>query len=237
MKFLKIFFLFLWGFFFQSCGKKAPPIPIKESLPKEVTFSISATPFGFDLLIELPSETKGNYPLTKIKTLIIEKKEINLENPKNIKIKEIKLKPKLHSAGRLIVYSDSELKSGFQYSYRLKIKKDLFVETPFSEEKVVFWTTPPSVIKNLSIKIDEPDILTLNWDFPTYDLKGKPLREPSFFRIERYSEDKIKNFEVNQNFFRDKIEPSSKVCYRIQALINFRGTIIPGLKSEFFCYP
>ncbi|BAU23542.1 hypothetical protein THC_1170 [Caldimicrobium thiodismutans] len=230
-------FFFLITILLSGCGRKAPPLPISQSIPKAPQLNVEATPFGFNLWITLPSETQGGNPLNKITSLIIEREEFNENLPQKPKVKHFKLKPKLHSAGRLILYSDSDLKPGFRYTYRLKLKKDFLVETPFQEERVVYWTDPPGLIEDIKWQINEEGFLLLSWAPPLLDVKGNPLSGSIFYHVERYINENLETYEVKEAIFKDKVSTQIKVCYRIQPLLNFKGTLIPGPKSESICYP
>jgi hypothetical protein len=235
MKFIKFLILIL-SLSLISCGKKAPPLPIKESIPKEPSLQIKATQGGFELLITLPTHTQGGYLLTKIKKLIIEKKEWSLDRAKaEKKIYKIKLKPSLHPAATTIVYNDYKVKNRYCYSYRVKVEKDFLVKTPFTAPVSVCWHNPPSFPENFRIKQVQKNVILLSWDRPTKDIYGLKLKEGVFYRIEKLFQGKKKVIEVKGNEFWDKITSSKKVCYRIRAVLDFKGTLIPGPKTPQIC--
>jgi len=235
MKRLSLLLLML--LFLSSCGRKAPPLPVEKSIPEEASLEIEATSFGFDLWITLPSQTKGGFPLNQISYLEIERKEEPEFFQGKSKTKTIKIKPRLHSAGRLFLYTDKDLKPGFKYTYRLRIKKDFLVGTPFYAEKTLYWLTPPTGIKNFSLKPGERGELFLTWAPPSLNLKGEPLIGELFFNLERTLQGKRDLFELEANSFKDKWDGQSKVCYRVRALLGYKGTSIPGPFSEPLCYP
>lgn len=236
MKIFSLLFL-IFGLVLSGCGRKAPPLPITQSVPKAPQLNIEATSLGFNLWINLPSETQGGYPLNKIKALIIEREELSERTPQKPKINYLKLKPRLHSAGRIILYSDTDLRPGYRYTYRLKIKKDFLVETPFLEEKMVYWTDPPGPVENIRGQITEEGAFLLSWNPPYLDQKGNPLRGSLYYRLERYQGEELETFEIKEALFKDKPPGNIRVCYRIQPVLNYKGTSIPGLKSEPLCYP
>ncbi|MCS7200046.1 MAG: hypothetical protein N2327_00475 [Caldimicrobium sp.] len=220
-----------------SCGKKTSPLPIEKSIPEDPQLEIEITPLGFNLWINLPSQTKGGFPLNKISSLIIEREERSLESPSKPKFKHIVLKPKLHSAARLFLYSDTELKGGHEYRYRLKIKKDFLVSSPFVSEKVVFWSNPPSFPEKFQILPLEHGKIKLSWETPKVDIKNHPLKGEVFFRIEKQSGDKTISFETKEKSLIEEFRGDMRICYRLQAILNYQGTLIPGLKTAPLCYP
>ncbi|WP_038057557.1 fibronectin type III domain-containing protein [Thermodesulfobacterium hydrogeniphilum] len=234
--FLKYFLIFsvlaFWG-----CGKKSPPLSIEQSIPKDIYFEVKATQAGFELLINLPTETRGGYPLTKIKKLIIEKKEIPLDIPKaKEKVYKIKLSPKLHSAGNLIIYNDYKVKNRYAYTYRIKIEKDFLVKTSYTEPITVYWHNPPGLPKNFKIIPYEKNMVILSWEKPVHDIYGLYLEGTIFYEIEKITDSKTEIIKIkNKKEFWDKIDSSQRTCYSIRAVLNFRGTPIPGPKIPEKC--
>ncbi|MFN3921277.1 MAG: hypothetical protein ACK4K4_02620 [Caldimicrobium sp.] len=233
---MKRYLLLLIIMFLCACGRKAPPLPIEKSLPKEPELEIETTPLGVNLWITLPTTTQGGYPLNKIKALIIEKEEVSLAEPSKIKKKRIKLSPKLHSAANLYLYTDKELKSNFLYKYRLKIEKDFLVKSAFTEEKMVFWTTPPFPPSNIKIIPISQEEIELVWDPPFLNLNKEPLQGEIYYRLEKITSFERKFIEVRDRHFRDK-RSHDRVCYQLQTLLKFYETIIPSPFSETLCYP
>jgi len=236
-KIRKILFIFGLSLFIFSCGKKTSPLPIKESIPKDLSFEVRLNPKGVNLLIYLPTETKGGYPLSKIKKLIIEKVEVPLDIPKAKKKKKIiKLSPKLHSAGNLFVYTDYKLKHRHSYTYRVKVIKDFFVKTPFTEPIKIFWHNPPNFPQKFQIKSLGKDAVLITWKRPKKDIYGLYLEGEVFYQIERISKEGVRLIKVKgkEEYF-DKIKVGEKVCYNIRAILNFRGTLIPGPKTPDKC--
>ncbi|PMP96636.1 MAG: hypothetical protein C0169_04400 [Thermodesulfobacterium geofontis] len=233
----KILFLLISVFLIFSCGKKTEPFPIKESIPKGLSFEINLNPQGAELLISLPTKTEGGYSLNKIKALIIEKIELPLDIPKAKKKKKtIKLSPKLHSAGNLFIYNDYELKHRHQYTYRIKVIKDFLVETPFTEPITIFWHNPPSFPQKFQIKLLGEDALLITWERPKEDIYGLYLEGEVFYQLEKVSKEGIKLVKIkNKEEYFDKIKSGEKVCYNIRAILNFRGTFIPGPKTPDKC--
>ncbi|MCS7149383.1 MAG: hypothetical protein N2Z40_04940 [Caldimicrobium sp.] len=235
MKGFTILLCFL--FLFTACGRKAPPLPVEKSIPDDPQLEIEATSLGFNLWINLPSETKGGYPLNKIKALIIEREEISVKQSSKPRLKHYTLKPKLHSAGRLLLFSDTDLKAGFHYKYSLKLEKDFLVKTPFISERVVSWTTPPSFPMNVKVELTNEGRLRLTWDPPLHDLQNQPLAGDIFFRIERHALGKVTLYETRERFFLDEKPEEIGICYRLQTVLNYFGTLIPSPKSGPVCYP
>ncbi len=127
MNFKKLGIIFFTGFlFFTACGKKSPPIPIEESMPKNPEIKIYPALYGANLFVELPFYTKKGYPLLEIKKLIIKIKGPNKE-------KVLEFHPFIHSAARTFPVQ-LLLESGKCYRFGIRIVKNIFVETPF------FWT-------------------------------------------------------------------------------------------------
>jgi hypothetical protein len=79
---LKILGFFLASFLLVSCGRKAPPLPIEKSIPQVPGLSAEVEGQAIKLLIDLPSQTSGGSYLTSLKALIIEKREVFLDDPK-----------------------------------------------------------------------------------------------------------------------------------------------------------
>lgn len=238
-KFVKICFkIFLFIFVLLSCGKKTPPLPIEKSIPENVSFKIIPTEASLDLLIILPTKTKGGYALTKIKKIVIEKKEKSLDIP-NIKEKKkiIKISPKIHSAGNIYIYSDYKVKHRYQYKYRIKVIKDFLVKTPFTEEKIAYWHNPPNIPPNFKIRFLKPDAVYITWDRPSKDIFGLYLEGKVFYRLKKITSKYVKIWEIKDRteFFDNKVKPFKKICYRIRAVLNFRGTLIPGPESPEKC--
>lgn len=233
MNILKVSIL-IFSLFFLACGRKAPPLPIEKSIPKNPELEIEATPLGLNLWITLPEKTIGGLPLNKIKALIIDREEISLESSKTLSKVSIKLKPKLHSAGRVFLYTDTDLKEKTCYIYRLRIEKDFLVSTPFTEGERACWTTPPKPPKGISIHVDSEGSTILKWTPPDIDLKGAPLIGKLSYKIIKYSDHKITSHEVADSTFIDHAK-GFKICYRIQTVLHFHGTSIPSPLSELIC--
>lgn len=233
---MRKYFLFFIIFFLIACGRKAPPLPLEKSIPKQPGLEIETTPLGINLWITLPTTTQGGYPLNKIKVLIIEKEEIPLTHTSKVIKKKIKLSPKLHSAANLYLYTDKDLKPNFLYKYRLRIEKDFLVKTPFSEEKRIFWTTPPLPPSNIKINPLSEEEIQLVWDPPFLNLNNEPLQGEIYYRIVKITSKERKIIELVDRYFRDK--PSIEgICYQLQTLLKFYETIIPSPFSEVICYP
>ncbi len=234
--FLKYFLIFLvltfWG-----CGIKKPPLSIEESMPENFYFKVKATQAGFELFIYLPTQTEGGYPLTEIKKLIIEKREISLDIPKaKEKVYKIKLSPKLHSAANLITYNDYKVKNKYAYTYRIKIGKDFLVKTSYTEPITVYWHNPPGLPKDFRIILYEKNTVMLSWKRPEHDIYGHNLEGEIFYEIEKAINSKTEIIKIkNKKEFWDKIDSSQKTCYSIRAVLNFRGTPIPGPKTPEKC--
>lgn len=235
-KYFWMVFIFL-VFFLGGCGKKNPPLPPSKSIPKEFSFEVKPTEAGFDLIVYLPIETKGGYPLIKISSLIIEKEEISLDSPKaKPKIYEIKLSPKLHSAGNLYVYHDYQVKHRHRYKYRIKIKKDFLVKTDWFEfPGYLYWHNPPLFPENISFQVLPEKAVLLTWKKPEKDIEGLSIDYPISYEIEKISGPKVESFYVRKEGFFEKLSDVNKTCYRIRSILNFRGTQIPGPKSPPLC--
>lgn len=222
--------------FVSSCGKKAPPLSIEESIPSDFEFEIEATQAGFNLWITLPTKTQGNYTLVSIKKLFIEKREKPLDSSQGKeKVKFIELSPKLHSAGNLFLYSDYKVKHRHQYSYRIKIVKDFLVETEWSPWITVFWHNPPGVPENFNFKIVGERSVFLTWERPKTDIFGDYLEGEVLYELFKKTQDREKVFTLKKTDFFEKLSEGEKVCYSVRALLNFRETLIPGPKSTEKC--
>ncbi|MDF2954108.1 MAG: hypothetical protein OD816_001353 [Thermodesulfobacterium sp.] len=236
-KIKKFLFLFGLGFLILSCGKKTEPFPIEESIPKGLSFEIKLNTQGAEILVYLPIKTQGGYSLNKIKKLIIEKIEVPLDIPKaKKKRKVIKISPKLHSAGNLFIYNDYNLKHRHQYTYRVKVVKDFLVETPFTEPITIFWHNPPGLPQSFQLRLFGEDAVLITWKKPEKDIYGLFLEGEAFYEIEKRSEEKINFIKVRgkEEYF-DELKPGEKVCYSIRAVLDFRGTLIPGPKTPYKC--
>ncbi|MFN4197071.1 MAG: hypothetical protein ACK4FM_03575 [Caldimicrobium sp.] len=233
---MKKFILFLICTLLISCGKKTPPLPIEKSIPKEPVFNIEVTSTGINLWITLPTETKEGKILTNIKALIIEREEIPLEGFKKSKSKTIKLTPKLHTAGNLILYSDQNLEPNFAYKYRLKVVKDFLVKTPYTEGKIVYWTTPPMPPSNFQIIPYSQEEILITWDQPILNLNREPLKGEVIYRLEERSQGEKKVKEIKDREILVKVSKDG-ACFSVQALLKFYDTFIPSPPSEVLCFP
>ncbi len=234
---MKILIIFIFLFLLSSCGKKAPPIPIEKSIPQQPEITYEPTPFGINIWINLPEKTEGGYPLNKIKFIEIEKKEEPLRGDSKGKIKKIKLKTKLHSAGRYLLFTDSELKPAHKYTYRIKLKKDFLVETPYYGEQTLYWTYPPSAVRNITLILSSSEELILKWDAPTENIQGGPLIAEPFYSVERIQNGNLKYFNVKETYFKERVSSKERICYRVRPILDYFGTLIPGPYSEKLCYP
>lgn len=233
MKRLALIFILIFIF---SCGRKTPPLPIEKSVPKEPALEIEATHLGVNLWITLPTETKEGNVLTKIKALILEKEEIPIDGFHKPKKKFIKLTPKLHTAGNLILYSDRDLKPNFAYKYRLKIEKDFLVKTPFTAERIFFWTTPPMPPSNFQIIPYSEEEILISWDQPLLNLNREPLKGELIYRLEEWSQGEKKVKELKERKILARVSKEG-ACFSVQALLKFHDTFIPSPPSEELCYP
>lgn len=217
-----------------ACGRKTPPFPIEKSIPQEPDLEIEATPLGFNLWITLPDKTKSGLPLNKIRALIIEKEKVSIENQKTISKTTIKLKPKLHSAGRIFLYTDTELEERSCYIYRLKLEKDILVSTSFTQGQKACWTTPPKPPSQISFERTFDGNLIVTWIPPSTDLNGAPLTSKISYRIIKFTNNQTKYYHLEAPPFIDTPE-DFKLCYRIQTIIDFHKTLILGPLSDIFC--
>lgn len=221
-----------------SCGKKSPPLSPKDSVPEEFYFEVKPVQTGFTLIINLPVETKKGYPLTSIKSVMIEKKEISLDDPRaKPRISYLKLTPKLHSAANTIIYEDVKVKHRHGYSYRIKIKKDILISSSWMElPQIFYWHNPPDVPRNFNINILDENRVILNWEKPYTDIKGNPLELTVWFEIEKVTPQGSATLLVrDKTEYLDYLKPGEKTCYTVRALLNFRDTLIPGIKTSLRC--
>lgn len=233
---LKIVIILISFLFLNSCGKKAPPLAIEESLPSTFEFEVEATQAGFNLWITLPTKTQGNFTLISIKNLIIEKLEKPIDQPQAKEKREIiKLSPKIHSAGNLFLYSDFKVKHRYQYRYRIKIVKDFLVETDFSPWVTVFWHNPPTPPSGFDLKFLGERKILLTWEKPQTDLLGLYLEGEVFYEVLKRSEEGEKVIKVQKREFFEELLENKKICYSVRAILNFRDTLIPGPKTPEKC--
>ena len=234
----KILGFFLAFFLLVSCGRKAPPLPIEKSIPQVPGLSAEVEGQAIKLLIDLPSQTSGGNYLTSLKALIIEKREVFLDDPKKKeKQTEIKLKPRLHSAATLFIYTDEKVAPRRLYIYRVKAKKDFLVESPFSEEVRIYFRYPPKAPVNLKVIELYPPYYLLRFE-PVYeDIKGLPLELPLEFTLERIREGKSSNIDLkNKTEYTFTKEGEQKECFRVQARFRYFTTEIKGPFSRELCF-
>jgi len=235
---LKILGFFLAFFLLVSCGRKAPPLPIEKSIPQVPGLSAEVEGQAIKLLIDLPSQTSGGSYLTSLKALIIEKREVFLDDPKKKeKRTEIKLKPRLHSAATLFIYTDEKVAPRRLYIYRVKAKKDFLVESPFSEEVRIYFRYPPKAPVNLKVIELYPPYYLLRFE-PLYeDIKGLPLELPLEFSLERIREGKSSHIDLrNKTEYTFTKEGEQKECFRVQARFRYFTTEIKGPFSRELCF-
>lgn len=237
ISFFKVLGLFL-SLFFLSCGKKAPPIPIDKSVPETPKATAKVDGDAITLYIDLPSKTRsGNY-LTSLKALIIEKKEISLDDPKKKEKRwEIKLKPNLHSSASLFIYRDEKVSQRRLYIYRVKAKKDFLVESPFSDEARVYFRYPPKAPTKLEVVEFSPSYYLLRFQPPLEDIKGAPLELPLEFTLERIREGKSTFIDLkDKNEYTFTKDGEQKECFRVQARFRYFSTEINGPFSREVCF-
>jgi hypothetical protein len=235
---LKILGFSLAFFLLVSCGRKAPPLPIEKSIPQVPGISAEVEGQAIKLLIDLPSQTSGGSYLTSLKALVIEKKEVFLDDPKKKeKRAEIKLKPRLHSAATLFIYTDEKVAPRRLYIYRVKAKKDFLVESPFSEEVRIYFRYPPKAPVNLKVIELYPAYYLLRFE-PVYeDIKGLPLELPLEFTLERIRDGKSSYIDLkNKTEHTFTKEGEQKECFRVQARFRYFTTEIKGPFSRELCF-
>jgi len=235
---LKILGFFLTFFLLVSCGRKAPPLPLEKSIPQVPGISAEVEGQAIKLLIDLPSQTSGGSYLTSLKALVIEKKEVFLDDPKKKeKQTEIKLKPRLHSAATLFIYTDEKVAPRRLYIYRVKAKKDFLVESPFSEEVRIYFRYPPKAPVNLKVIELYQAYYLLRFE-PVYeDIKGLPLELPLEFTLERIRDGKSSYIDLkNKMEYTFTKEGEQKECFRVQARFRYFTTEIKGPFSRELCF-
>ena len=235
---LKLLGFFLIVLLFVSCGKKAPPLPIEKSIPQVPGLRAEVGGEGIRLFIELPSHTSGGAYLTSLKALIIERREILLDDPKKKeKRTEIKVKPKLHSAATLFIYTDEKVLPRRLYIYRVKAKKDFLVESPFSEDVRVYFRYPPKAPLNLNVIEVSPSYYLLRFD-PVYeDIKGLPIELPLEFTLERIRDGKSSYVDLkDRREYTFTKQGEQKECLRVQARFRYFATEIKGPFSRELCF-
>jgi hypothetical protein len=235
---LEVLGFFLASSFLVSCGRKAPPLPLEKSIPQVPGLSAEVESQALKLLIDLPSQTSGGSYLTSIKALIIEKREVFLDDPKKKeKQTEIKLKPRLHSAATLFIYTDEKVAPRRLYIYRVKAKKDFLVESPFSEEVRIYFRYPPKAPVNLKVIELYPAYYLLRFE-PVYeDIKSLPLELPLEFTLERIRDGKSFYIDLkNKTEYTFTKEGEQKECFRVQARFRYFTTEIKGPFSRELCF-
>jgi hypothetical protein len=235
---LKILGFFLAFFLLVSCGRKAPPLPIEKSIPQVPGLSAEVEGQAIKLLIDLPSQTNGGNYLTSLKALVIEKREVFLDDPKKKeKRAEIKLKPRLHSAATLFIYTDEKVAPRRLYIYRVKAKKDFLVESPFSEEVRIYFRYPPKAPVNLKVIELYPAYYLLQFE-PVYeDIKSLPLELPLEFTLERIRDGKSFYIDLkNKTEYTFTKEGVQKECFRVKARFRYFTTEIKGPFSRELCF-
>ena len=235
---LEVLGFFLASSFLVSCGRKAPPLPIEKSIPQVPGLSAEVEGQAIKLLIDLPSQTSGGSYLASLKALIIEKREVFLDDPKKKeKQTNIKLKPRLHSAATLFIYTDEKVAPRRLYIYRVKAKKDFLVESPFSEEVRIYFRYPPKAPANLKVIELYPAYYLLRFE-PVYeDIKGLPLELPLEFTLERIRDRKSSYIDLkNKTEYTFTKEGEQKECFRVQARFRYFTTEIKGPFSRELCF-
>uniref|UniRef100_A0A7C4JRM0 Uncharacterized protein n=1 Tax=Thermodesulfobacterium geofontis TaxID=1295609 RepID=A0A7C4JRM0_9BACT len=90
--------------------------------------------------------------------------------------------------------------------------------------------------QKFQIKALGEDAVLIIWERPKEDIYGLYLEGEIFYQIEKISKEKTELIEIrNKEEYFDKIKPKERICYNIRAILNFRGTLIPGPKTPDKC--
>ncbi len=220
-----------------SCGKKAPPLPIKESIPEELKISAKVQGKAIYLTFELPTHTKGGQYLTSLNKLIIEREEYPLDEPwRKPTKKTFNLKAKLHSAAPYLQYEDTKVFPRRLYVYRARPVKDFLVKGNYTEEIKVYFRYPPKAPINLTLTPFPNNYYLLRFEPLQEDLSGALLDLPLNFRIEKRQDERVEVIELKEEkeyLFQKELD--QKVCLRVQSWFRYFATEIAGPFSREVC--
>jgi len=226
----KLFLVSLFLVLLCSCGKKSPPLTLRESTPLPPSLEVKACPAGALLFIKLPSYNQAGYLMWSIKAVKIRRcLSVNCTSPHYTT-----LHPAIHPALPLIFYLDTNLKPDKCYFYSIKVEKNFLVSTKYTPPKKFCWASPPAPPKNFKLKRLKNQKILLSWKPPRLNLLNKPIKcTVTFYQVERLSPKKSKVFWVRKTYFVDSTSQDS--CYRVRALLAVNGTLVPGMYTPLLC--
>jgi fibronectin type 3 domain-containing protein len=197
--------ILLCCFVLAACGKKDFPSPPQSIGPDSVKKLMAiARSGGIMLAWKPPTKNTDKSPLLDLESFKIYREEVAWADrckkcPKNFRL----LFDYAYTGTRgtvpereLFFYTDSAIKPGYVYSYKIECLNERDMLGASSETVTLFWDVPPSPPSMLRAE-RKGRTLDLSWERPLTLEDGKPLEAPVHFNIYRSQEKGIYKFPLN----------------------------------------
>ncbi len=240
-----LFFLLLPFVAFQACGKKAPPIAPRMTIPAPVSdLQAYAKEEGIFLRWTMPAKNIDESRLADLLGFRVFRQEsslsasscaecslrfeaaaeIDVEYPRGpVQITEDK-----------VLWRDAALKAGRQYRYFVVAYNAYHTPSPESNRITVAWDQPPGPPADLRVRSDD-GALELSW---SYVPAGSERNNLAGFNIYRRTDgERFSFFPLNpqpvpgREYLDGGLENGRRYDYQVRAVRNFRGTPIEGVGS------
>ncbi|QJA06138.1 fibronectin type III domain-containing protein [Thermosulfurimonas marina] len=240
--FLKGPLLFLLLLFFLSpgCGRKGPPVPPEEARPEAPKdLRLLPRPLFVELRFKVPLEDVRGVPLKKIKAFEVERVCRPAEGPGP----EIRTREKIpfgDSPSRLeeFLWRERRLRSGWCCRFRVRAVKGWRSRSDWTPPQALCWHTPPRTPEDFSVKVLVPHTVYLSWRPVKKDLQDFPLEHLVLYRVRRREgEGPSQVFPPirETSLFDTSARAGKTYCYRVEPLLSYYGTLIPGFATPEIC--
>ncbi len=238
---LKIILFFCCLFpLLAGCGKKTPPVPPNAVIPLPITdLKQKLDDTSATLSWSYPKRSEGGESIDNIRSFQLLKSEVAaadycpecpVQYALSIKLDAVGVKP-----GSKLRYTDSDLKVGHRYDYKVISHSGWNIASDDSNKVSFWWESPLLAPEGLTVESLEQQLI-IRWQQVSALGDGSIVTEPVRYQLYRSADGKEFSrigglvsdaMSVDQGLKNDK-----KFYYRVRAVRNLDGTDLYGRVSE-----